>query len=47
MEYISDQEIKPDIVVFFRLIRLPYRWLTQLIAPILENNIDFVVEKSE
>jgi cellulose synthase/poly-beta-1,6-N-acetylglucosamine synthase-like glycosyltransferase len=44
MEYISNQEIKPDIVVFLDGDYSDYPdELTQLIAPILENNIDFVV----
>jgi hypothetical protein len=42
MEYISNQEINPILSFFrWRLFWLPR--LTQLIAPILENNIDFVV----
>jgi glycosyltransferase involved in cell wall biosynthesis len=44
MEYISKQEIKPDIIVFLDGDYSDYPdELTQLIAPILENNIDFVV----
>ncbi|MEZ7498132.1 glycosyltransferase family 2 protein [Flavobacterium sp. Arc3] len=44
MEYISKQEIKPDIVVFLDGDYSDYPdELTQLIAPILEDNIDFVV----
>jgi cellulose synthase/poly-beta-1,6-N-acetylglucosamine synthase-like glycosyltransferase len=40
----SNQEIKPDIVVFLDGDYSDYPdELTQLIAPILENNIDFVV----
>jgi cellulose synthase/poly-beta-1,6-N-acetylglucosamine synthase-like glycosyltransferase len=41
---LSNQEIKPDIVVFLDGDYSDYPdELTQLIAPILENNIDFVV----
>ncbi|WP_016988160.1 glycosyltransferase family 2 protein [Flavobacterium sp. ACAM 123] len=44
MEYISNQEIKPDIVVFLDGDYSDYpEELTQLIAPILQENIDFVV----
>ncbi|MFT5715540.1 MAG: glycosyltransferase involved in cell wall biosynthesis [Flavobacterium sp.] len=44
MEYISNQEIKPDIVVFLDGDYSDYpHELTQIIAPILEDNIDFVV----
>ncbi|MBG6062273.1 glycosyltransferase involved in cell wall biosynthesis [Flavobacterium sp. CG_9.1] len=44
MEYISNQEIKPDIVVFLDGDFSDYpQDLTQLIAPILNENIDFVV----
>jgi glycosyltransferase involved in cell wall biosynthesis len=44
MEYISNQEIKPDIIVFLDGDYSDYpHELTQIIAPILENNIDFVV----
>jgi glycosyltransferase involved in cell wall biosynthesis len=44
MEYISNLEIKPDIVVFLDGDYSDYpEELTKLIAPILENNIDFVV----
>ena len=44
MEYISNQEIKPDIVVFLDGDYSDYpHELTQIIAPILMDNIDFVV----
>ena len=44
MEYISNLEIKPDIVVFLDGDYSDYpEELTKIIAPILENNIDFVV----
>ncbi|TDE03578.1 glycosyltransferase family 2 protein [Flavobacterium hiemivividum] len=44
MEYISTLEIKPDIVVFLDGDYSDYpEELTKIIAPILENNIDFVV----
>ena len=44
MEYISNQEIKPDIVVFLDGDYSDYpHELTKIIAPILEDNIDFVV----
>lgn len=44
MEYISNQEIKPDIVVFLDGDYSDYpEDLTQIIAPILNDNIDFVV----
>ncbi|PKH68980.1 UDP-glucose--dolichyl-phosphate glucosyltransferase [Flavobacterium sp. ALD4] len=44
MEYISNQEIKPDIVVFLDGDYSDYpHELTQIIAPILDDNIDFVV----
>lgn len=44
MEYISTLEIKPEIVVFLDGDYSDYpEELTKIIAPILENNIDFVV----
>ncbi|MHA7942938.1 glycosyltransferase family 2 protein [Formosa sp. 3Alg 14/1] len=44
MDYISKQEEKPDIVVFLDGDYSDYpEQLTELIAPILEDNIDFVV----
>jgi glycosyltransferase involved in cell wall biosynthesis len=44
MEYIANQEIKPDIVVFLDGDYSDYpEELTKIIAPILNDNIDFVV----
>ncbi|WP_434037580.1 glycosyltransferase family 2 protein [Formosa sp. 4Alg 33] len=44
MDYISKQEEKPDIIVFLDGDYSDYpEQLTELIAPILEDNIDFVV----
>lgn len=44
MEYISNQEIKPDIVVFLDGDYSDYpAELIKIIAPILEENIDFVI----
>lgn len=44
MEYISTLEIKPEIIVFLDGDYSDYpEELTKLIAPILDNNIDFVV----
>lgn len=44
MEYISNLEIKPNIVVFLDGDYSDYpEELTKLIAPIVDNNIDFVV----
>ena len=44
MEYISDKEIKPEIVVFLDGDYSDYpSELTKIVAPILENDIDFVV----
>jgi glycosyltransferase involved in cell wall biosynthesis len=44
MEYIANQEIKPDIVVFLDGDYSDYpKELTKIIAPILNDNIDFVV----
>ena len=44
LEYISKQEIKPDIVVFLDGDYSDYpEELTKIIAPILNDNIDFVV----
>lgn len=44
MEYISNQEIKPDIIVFLDGDYSDYpEELTQIIAPILHDNIDFVI----
>jgi glycosyltransferase involved in cell wall biosynthesis len=44
MEYISNQETKPDIVVFLDGDYSDYpHELTQIVAPILVDNIDFVI----
>jgi glycosyltransferase involved in cell wall biosynthesis len=44
MEYISQEKTKPDIVVFLDGDYSDYpSELTKIVAPILENNIDFVV----
>lgn len=44
LEYISKQEIKPDIIVFLDGDYSDYpEELTKIIAPILNDNIDFVV----
>jgi glycosyltransferase involved in cell wall biosynthesis len=44
MDYISKQEIKPDIVVFLDGDYSDYpEELTKLIAPIIENNMDLVI----
>jgi glycosyltransferase involved in cell wall biosynthesis len=44
MEYISNQEIKPDIIVFLDGDYSDYpAELIKIIAPILEENIDFVI----
>ena len=44
MDYISKQEIKPDIVVFLDGDYSDYpEELTKIIQPIVDNNIDFVV----
>ncbi len=44
MEYIANQEIKPDIVVFLDGDYSDYpEELTKIIAPILNDDIDFVV----
>jgi glycosyltransferase involved in cell wall biosynthesis len=44
MEYISNQEIKPDIVVFLDGDYSDYpEELTKIVAPILNDNMDFVV----
>ncbi|MFB9051517.1 glycosyltransferase family 2 protein [Formosa undariae] len=44
MDYISKQDVKPDIIVFLDGDYSDYpEQLTELIAPILEDNIDFVV----
>lgn len=44
MEYISNQDIKPDIIVFLDGDYSDYpEELTQIIAPILHDNIDFVI----
>jgi glycosyltransferase involved in cell wall biosynthesis len=44
MEYVSKQEIKPDIIVFLDGDYSDYpEKLPKLVKPILENNIDFVV----
>lgn len=44
LEYIASQEIKPDIVVFLDGDYSDYpEELTQLIAPIVNQNIDFVI----
>ncbi len=44
MEYISEKNIKPDIVVFLDGDYSDYpSELTKIVAPIIEDNIDFVV----
>jgi len=44
MEYISKKEIKPDIIVFLDGDHSDYpSELTRIVAPILEDDIDFVV----
>jgi glycosyltransferase involved in cell wall biosynthesis len=44
MEYLSNQDIKPDIVVFLDGDYSDYpEELTKIIAPILNDNIDFVI----
>ncbi len=44
MEYISSLEIKPDIIVFLDGDYSDYpEQLTEIIAPIIEQNIDFVI----
>ena len=44
MEYISEEKIKPDIIVFLDGDYSDYpSELTKIIAPIIENNVDFVV----
>jgi glycosyltransferase involved in cell wall biosynthesis len=44
MEYIAKQKIKPEIVVFLDGDYSDYpEQLTEIIAPILNNNIDFVI----
>ncbi|QOD60378.1 glycosyltransferase family 2 protein [Polaribacter haliotis] len=44
MEYIADQEIKPDIVVFLDGDYSDYpEQLTEIIYPIINKNIDFVI----
>jgi glycosyltransferase involved in cell wall biosynthesis len=44
MEYVSEQEIKPDIIVFLDGDYSDYpEQLTELITPIIEMDIDFVV----
>ncbi|NRS90610.1 glycosyltransferase involved in cell wall biosynthesis [Flavobacterium sp. 7E] len=44
LEYISKQEIKPDIIVFLDGDYSDYpEELTKLIAPIINDNIDFVI----
>lgn len=44
MEYISEQNIKPDIIVFLDGDYSDYpSELLKIVAPIIENNIDFVV----
>ncbi|TMM32243.1 glycosyltransferase family 2 protein [Polaribacter aestuariivivens] len=44
MEHIHNQEIQPDIVVFLDGDYSDYpEQLTELVAPIIQNNIDFVV----
>ncbi|MBP1839216.1 glycosyltransferase family 2 protein [Formosa algae] len=44
MDYISKQSIKPDIIVFLDGDYSDYpEQLTEIVAPILEENIDFVV----
>ena len=45
MEYISGKEIKPEIIVFLDGDYSDYpSELTKIVAPILENDIDFVVD---
>jgi glycosyltransferase involved in cell wall biosynthesis len=44
MQYLSEKQSKPDIVVFLDGDYSDYpEKLTQIIAPIIENNIDFVI----
>jgi len=44
MEYLSNQEVKPEIVVFLDGDYSDYpEELTKLVTPIIEDNIDFVV----
>jgi glycosyltransferase involved in cell wall biosynthesis len=44
MDYISKQEIKPEIIVFLDGDYSDYpEQLTELVAPIINNNIDFVI----
>lgn len=44
MDYISKKEIKPDIIVFLDGDYSDYpEQLTELVAPIINNNIDFVI----
>jgi glycosyltransferase involved in cell wall biosynthesis len=44
MQYLSEKKVKPDIVVFLDGDYSDYpEQLTQLIAPIINNNIDFVI----
>ncbi|MBC7643226.1 MAG: glycosyltransferase family 2 protein [Flavobacterium sp.] len=44
MDYVAKQEIKPDIIVFLDGDYSDYpEELTQLIRPIIEDNIDFVI----
>jgi glycosyltransferase involved in cell wall biosynthesis len=44
MDYIANQEIKPDIIVFLDGDYSDYpEQLTEIIAPIINDNIDFVV----
>ena len=43
MEYLSNQEVKPEIVVFLDGDYSDYpEELTKLVTPIIEDNIDFV-----
>lgn len=44
MEYIANQEVKPDILVFLDGDYSDYpEELTQIVAPIIDDNIDFVI----
>ncbi len=48
MDYLSMQEIKPDIVVFLDGDYSDYpEDLTKIVAPIIENDVDFVVGARE
>ncbi len=44
MDYVSKQETKPDIIVFLDGDYSDYpEQLTEIISPIIENNVDFVI----